>query len=155
LRPPQRAALFISGLQDQSQRSSKKEPQAQFSAWGSYAVASNRLSCRGGRETGGWGCRLGPPIACTVGPRLRRLLAELRFALLIHWYRPHTRNGHLWGSPTCSALQQIRQLAIFAAIPPRLTRNRATFETNIRPRSVARRMDSRNRYRNTRPAVVQ
>ena len=38
--------------------------------------------------------------------------------------------------------------------PRRLTRNRATFETNIRPTIVARRTDSRNQHRNMRLATL-
>ena len=38
---------------------------------------------------------------------------------------------------------------------PRVTENRARSETNIRPTTVARRTDSRNRYRNTQPAAVR
>jgi hypothetical protein len=50
---------------------------------------------------------------------------------------------------------QLRQLSKVLRNPSRLTRNRARCETNIRPTTVARRMDSRNRHRNTRSAVVQ
>jgi hypothetical protein len=51
--------------------------------------------------------------------------------------------------------QQLRQLGDIRRNPPRLTMNREMFDTNIRPTTVARRTDSRNRYRNTQLAADQ
>jgi hypothetical protein len=51
--------------------------------------------------------------------------------------------------------QQVWQLRNIRRDPPRLTRNRVTFETNIRPTPGAKRIRNRNRNQNMRPAVVQ